>query len=100
MVTENLAEQRAATISVAQANNVKWIDLNMASEDYVNAIGKTVASKYNLASDDWTHLNEWGGVVFARIVIDLLVEKYGALFEAATKKNETLSELIKAGKPA
>lgn len=99
-VIENLSEQRAATLSVAQTNNIKFIDLNQASLNYVNAIGKTAASKYNLASDDWTHLNEWGGVVFARIVSDLLVEKYPDLFADATKKNETLSALIKAGKPA
>lgn len=99
-VIENLSEQRAATISVAQTNDIKWIDLNLASMNYVNAIGKAAASKYNLASDDWTHLNEWGGVVFARIVSDLLVDKYAQLFRDVTKKNETLSALIEAGKPA
>jgi hypothetical protein len=98
-VIQNLAEQRAATISVAQSNNVRFIDLNIASENYVNAIGKTAASKYNLASNDWTHLNEWGGVVFARIVSDLLVEKFPELQEVA-KANATMSALIKAGKPA
>lgn len=65
----------------------------------MNAVGKEAASKYNLASNDWTHLNAWGGVVFARIVSDLLVEKY-PFFEAVTVKNETLSALIRAGKPA
>jgi lysophospholipase L1-like esterase len=99
-VLSNLSTERNATIGVAQANDIKWIDLNIASEKYVNTIGKSAASKYNLASDDWTHLNEWGGVVFARIVSDLLVEKYPKEFEEFTKKNETLSALIKAGKPA
>ena len=99
-VTENLATQRTITIDVAQSNNIKWIDLNIASENYVNAIGKTASSKYNLASDDWTHLNTWGGVVFSRIVSDLLVEKYPSNFQAYTKSNATLSALIKAGKPA
>lgn len=98
-VIENLAEQRTATLSVAQGNGIKFIDLNLASLNYVNAIGKDAASKYNLASNDWTHLNEWGGVVFARIVSDLLVEKFPELSDV-TKKNETLSALIKAGKPA
>ncbi|KAF2265010.1 SGNH hydrolase [Lojkania enalia] len=98
-VVQNLADQRAATISVAQSNSIDFIDLNIASENYVNAIGKSEASKYNLASNDWTHLNEWGGVVFARIVSDLLVEKFPEL-ASVTKKNETLSALVKAGKPA
>lgn len=74
--------------------------MNKASQDYVNAIGQDAAYKYNLAADDRTHLNEWGGVVFARIVSDLLVAKYPQQFEAVTKKNETLSALIKAGKAA
>ncbi|KAF2469243.1 SGNH hydrolase [Lindgomyces ingoldianus] len=98
-VTENLAEQRAATISVAESNSIRYIDLNIASENYVNAIGKTAASKYNLASNDWTHLNEWGGVVFARIVSDLLVKKFPEL-EGVTKANATMSALIAEGKPA
>ena len=99
-VAENLATQRNITIEVATSNDIKYIDLNIASENYVNAIGKTEASKYNLAASDWTHLNTWGGVVFARIVSDLLVEKYPSDFQAYTKANATLSALIKAGKPA
>lgn len=99
-VLENLSTERNATISVAQANSIMWVDLNIASENYVNSLGKSAASKYNLASNDWTHLNEWGGVVFSRIVSDLLVEKYPKDFEEFTKKNETMSALIKAGKLA
>jgi hypothetical protein len=98
-VVQNLADQRAATISVAQSNNIRFVDLNIASENYINAIGKTAASKYNLASNDWTHLNEWGGVVLGRLVSDLLVEKFAELREV-TKNNATLSALIKEGKPA
>ncbi|PVH97766.1 carbohydrate esterase family 12 protein [Periconia macrospinosa] len=99
-VAENLATQRNITIEVATYSKTKYIDLNKASETYVNAIGKDAASKYNLAAGDWTHLNEWGGVVFARIVSDLLVEKYPVEFEAHTKANDTLSDIIKAGEPA
>ena len=98
-VVQSLADQRTATISVAQSNGIRFVDLNIASENYVNAIGKMAASKYNLASDDWTHLNEWGGVVFGRLVSDILVEKFAELREA-TKSNATLSALIKEGKPA
>lgn len=79
-VVENLANETAATIAVAEANNLHWIDLNEASTKYVNAIGSAAADKYNLASGDRTHVNEWGGVVFARIVSDLLVSKYGGGF--------------------
>lgn len=89
----------AAAISVAQDNNLKWVDLNKASMAYVNKISKTAASKYNLASNDWTHVNEWGGVVFARVVSDLLVEKYPVLKDVAVA-NATLSASIKAGNPA
>jgi hypothetical protein len=98
-VIENLADVTAAARSVAQSNNLPWIDLNAASLKYVNAIGKAAASRYNLESGDWTHLNEWGGVVFARIVSDLLVRMDGR-FGEVTVKNETLSELIAQGKPA
>jgi lysophospholipase L1-like esterase len=99
-VIENLVDQRGATIEVAQANSLKWIDLNKASVDYVNSIGQQAASKYNLDSGDWTHLNTWGSVVFARMVSDLLASTYPSDFVVVTKKNETLSALIKAGKPA
>lgn len=99
-VVENLANETAATIEVAEANSLHWINLNEASTKYVNAIGSSAADKYNLASGDRTHVNEWGGVVFARIVSDLLVGKYPGEFESVTKKNETLSALIAAGTAA
>ena len=94
---ENLANETAATIEVANANKLHWINLNEASTKYVNAIGSTAADKYNLAAGDRTHVNEWGGVVFSRIVSDLLVGKYPGEFESVTKKNATLSALIAAG---
>lgn len=99
-VIENLSNERTTTIDVAKSKSLHYIDLNKASTDYVNAIGSAAADKYNLATGDRTHVNEWGGVVFARIVSDLLVEKYANRFESATKKNATLSALIKAGKAA
>jgi hypothetical protein len=99
LVSENLVKERAATISVAEDNSFKYIDLNKASVTYVNAIGKTAASKYNYETDDWTHLNPWGSVVFARIVSDLLVDKYPEV-KPYTKTNSTLTKLIEAGKPA
>ncbi|KAF2677390.1 carbohydrate esterase family 12 protein [Lentithecium fluviatile CBS 122367] len=98
-VTENLVDVSTATRVVAGSQNVNWIDLNAASTKYVNAIGADAAAKYNLAADDYTHLNTWGGVVFARMVSDLIVEKYPA-FKDVTVANQTLSATIKAGKPA
>jgi lysophospholipase L1-like esterase len=99
-VVENLSNERAATIEVANANSLHWIDLNQASTKYVNAIGSAAADKYNLAAGDRTHVNQWGGVVFARLVSDLLVAKYPGEFQSVTVKNQTLSQLIAAGKPA
>ncbi|KAG9202273.1 hypothetical protein G6514_004481 [Epicoccum nigrum] len=96
-VIENLANETAATIAVAEENGLHWIDLNQASTKYVNAIGQGAADGYNLAQGDRTHVNEWGGVVFARIVSDLLVGKYPEEFEGVTVKNETLSGLIAEG---
>lgn len=99
-VIENLANERNTTISVALSKQVRFIDLNKASTDYVNAIGSVAADQYNLAAGDRTHVNAWGGVVFSRIVSDLLVSKYSKEFYRSTKKNETLSSLIEEGKAA
>ena len=96
-VIENLANETAATISVAETNGLHWVDLNQASTAYVNKIGQAAADGYNLAQGDRTHVNAWGGVVFARIVSDLLVGKYGGEFGGVTVGNETLSGLIAAG---
>ena len=81
------------------------IDLNKASTAYVNAIGQNGADTYNwgdngTTGNDRTHLNPWGEVVFARMVSDLLVEKYGGEFGQWTVGNETLSALIRDGKVA
>jgi hypothetical protein len=99
-VVENLANETMKTLEVAKGRSLNRIDLNKASTAYVNAIGQAAADKYNLASGDRTHLNDYGGVVFARIVSDLLVAAYPARFEEVTVANKTLSAAIKAGKPA
>jgi hypothetical protein len=96
-VIENLANETAATIEVAEANGLHWVDLNQASTAYVNEIGQAAADGYNLAQGDRTHVNAWGGVVFARVVSDLLVGKYGGEFGGVTVGNETLSRLIAGG---
>jgi hypothetical protein len=99
-VVENLKNETIATLQVAKDSSRHFIDLNKASTKYVNAIGQAAADTYNLASGDRTHLNEWGGVVFARIVSDLLVASYPSEFSGVTVANATLSATIKAGKVA
>jgi len=95
-VVENLSNERAATIEVAEDLGVGFIDLNRASTDYVNAVGASAADGYNLAQGDRTHLNPWGGVIFGRMVSDLLVEKFEDVREW-TVANATLSEQIRDG---
>ncbi|KXT03984.1 hypothetical protein AC578_9247 [Pseudocercospora eumusae] len=121
-VIENLANERLKTLQVAEENGVMWIDLNWASQEYVNAIGPQASWAYDLAEGDHTHLNavsvlfrgfpmmvmladlmgvsKYGSVVFGRLVSDLLLEKYGQIFEEWTLPNATLSEALKEGKPA
>jgi len=98
-VVENLSNERTATIEVAEGLGARFIDLNRASTDYCNAIGSAASDAYNLAAGDRTHLNAWGGVVFGRLVSDLMVEKFEDV-AAWTVPNATLSEQIKDGVPA
>ena len=97
-IIENLADQRDATIAVAESLRSRWIDLNKASEDYCNAIGPEASWKYNLddTANDTTHLNDHGSVVFGRLVSDLLVEKYEDI-AYWTRPNGTLTSEIERG---
>jgi lysophospholipase L1-like esterase len=99
-VVENLANETMKTLEVAKKDSRHHIDLNKASTAYVNALGQAAADKYNLSPDDRTHLNAYGGVVFARIVSDLVVAAYPTEFKDVTVANATLSATINAGKPA
>jgi len=99
-VVENLANEAAVTIQVANEKGLRWVDLNRKSTDYVNAIGSANADRYNYAAGDRTHLSPWGEVLFARIVSDLLVAKYPGEFEGVTVRNATLSGLISSGRVA
>ena len=100
-IVENLADQRNATITVAESVGSRWIDLNKASTDYCNAIGPEASWAYNLndTANDTTHLNDWGSVVFGRMVSDLMVEKYEDI-RLWTRQNETLTWEIEHGIPA
>ncbi|PPJ60097.1 hypothetical protein CBER1_03108 [Cercospora berteroae] len=100
-IVENLAAERNATIDIAKAKSSKYIDLNLASTTYCNAIGPEASWQYNLINatidGDRTHLNDYGSVVFGRLVSDLLVDKYGKQFKEWTVKNQTLSALLAKG---
>ncbi|OIW22485.1 SGNH hydrolase [Coniochaeta ligniaria NRRL 30616] len=73
VATDSLHDQRLATIAAGQAVGARVLDLNLASLGYVDAIGSADAQTYNLNPTDMTHLNDWGSVVFGRMVADLLL---------------------------
>ncbi|KAK7409649.1 hypothetical protein QQX98_008164 [Neonectria punicea] len=95
-VIQNLEEWRQAAIETAEEVGIKWLDLNVASTDYVNAIGSDNATYYDLSDGDKTHLNTAGETVFARMVVDLLLRKRADLKPFFTP-NKALSDKIWAG---
>ncbi|KAJ0307904.1 hypothetical protein COL5a_008145 [Colletotrichum fioriniae] len=95
-VVQDLAEWRGKTIAAAKASSVRWLDLNLASIDYVNAIGEKSAQYYNLASTDRTHLGEAGEIVFGRMVVDLLLEKRSDL-DVYFSADEEITDAIANG---
>lgn len=92
-INQDLAVQRNLTIAAARKTHSSYIDLNIASTDYCNAIGHEAAWKYNLDPTDYTHLNGWGSVVFGRMVSDLMVRRFEDI-AAVTERNGTLSREI------
>ncbi|KAI0167827.1 SGNH hydrolase-type esterase domain-containing protein [Pestalotiopsis sp. NC0098] len=90
--TDSLHDQRLYTIAAADATNTTYLDLNKYSLEYVDAIGNTSAQAYDLGGygADTTHLNDYGSVVFGRLVADLLLQKLPELDSWFTP-NETLS---------
>lgn len=74
-IEESLRDQRMQTIAAASAVNAPWIDLNLASETYLNAIQQAGAWTYNLIPNDTTHLNSEGSVVFGTLVADLIIKR-------------------------
>ncbi|KAI0427140.1 SGNH hydrolase-type esterase domain-containing protein [Xylaria sp. FL1042] len=97
--SDSLHDERLATIAAAEATNTTYLDLNQASLTYVDEIGEAAAHVYNLVPDDNTHLNDWGSVVFGRMLADLLLAKKPELTQWI-RANETMSELIASGLPA
>ncbi|KAL6416310.1 GDSL-like Lipase/Acylhydrolase [Ilyonectria robusta] len=95
-VKQNLKNERNQTILAAEAVRAKYLDLNLASTNYINAIGQENAYYYNLGGSDRTHLNPAGETVFGRMVADLLLRKPRDLKKYVTP-NLALSEKIWAG---
>lgn len=100
-VREDFKDWRGKAIAASKDAGAYWLDLTLASTNYMNAIGEEDAQKYNWgdAGTDRTHLNSSGSKVFGRMVIDLLLAKRSDL-AGYFKANEKLSGLIKAGEYA
>ncbi|KAK8040927.1 hypothetical protein PG994_013934 [Apiospora phragmitis] len=100
-----LHNERLATIAAFSrvtntTGTTSLVDLNAASLTYVNRIGSDAAHAYDLKEGDGTHLNDWGSVVFGRMVADLLLEtEAGRCLGPWIRPNETLSQAIRDGVP-
>lgn len=107
VVTDSLANEAKATKQAAANTKAAVIDLNAVSKKYVQAIGKTEATKldadYRDARDaatakDNTHLNAHGSAIFGRMVADLIVGQIPDLVKWF-KSDRALSAAIAAGNP-
>ncbi|KAH6652524.1 SGNH hydrolase-type esterase domain-containing protein [Truncatella angustata] len=94
---QDFKDWRGKVIAVAKEVGVKYLDLTLASTKYVKAIGEEDSQYYNLSEGDGTHLNEAGGIIFSRIVADLLLQKRSD-FAGYLRANEALSDKIGAGR--
>ncbi|RBQ97155.1 hypothetical protein VDGD_09363 [Verticillium dahliae] len=91
---DSLRNERVRTIAAAEATRTRFIDLYQNSKALVEAVGEQRShDEWNLKEGDNTHLNDWGSVVFGRLVADLILEKEACL-ESWIGKNETLSDWI------
>lgn len=99
LVTEDLADQRAATIAVARSIEIDYIDLNGASTRYLDAIGSADAATYNRVPGDFTHLNPSGSVVFGDMVSLLITSttKAGRELSMYTRPNREVVMAIEKG---
>ncbi|OKL55515.1 hypothetical protein UA08_09201 [Talaromyces atroroseus] len=99
LVIEDLAEQRNITITVAESLGVSYIDLNKASTMYLDAIGQNLSATYNRVSDDYTHLNAVGSVVFGTLVSWLLLTttSLGGALEPYTIPSAAIIDAIENG---
>ncbi|EJT75795.1 hypothetical protein GGTG_05725 [Gaeumannomyces tritici R3-111a-1] len=95
-VVQNLETERLRAIAAAKEVGAAHLDLNAASTAYINAVGDANGRLYDLAQGDRTHLNAAAGVVFGRMVVDLLLEKrpdFGRYF----RENRTITNAIRSG---
>lgn len=101
LVVQDLAPQRNATISVALSLDISYIDLNLASTNYLNAIGAADAALYNRIPSDFTHLNAHGSELFGTMVSWLMTSsgttKFGREIEEFSVAKQTIVEAIKEG---
>lgn len=102
VVTQDLEPQRLATIGVANALNISYIDLNLASTKYLNSIGKADAATYNRIPTDYTHLSPVGSILFGDMVSWLLTtgagtQRYAKDIAAYTCPNKTIVADIESG---
>ena len=99
LVTEDLADQRTATVAVAQSIGIDYIDLNEASTKYLDAIGSADAATYNRIPTDFTHLNPTGSVVFGDMVSFLLTTttEAGKQLSQYTRPNHEVVAAIERG---
>lgn len=92
-IVENLADVTAAAINAATEAKCTYINLNKASEDYLNAIGPQDAYTYNLNPTDYTHLNKEGSIVFGNLVATLMNQNVTGVGEYVVPEAEIAKAL-------
>ncbi|KAF2235912.1 carbohydrate esterase family 12 protein [Viridothelium virens] len=95
-IVENLADVTAAAINAAQQAGCTYINLNQASENYLNEIGPDDAYTYNLNPTDYTHLNDEGSIVFGNLVAVLMNQNVTGVGEYVSPEEE-IAEAISEG---
>ena len=89
----------ALTRQAASAINQPYIELLQTSIKYLNAIKSAAAWKLNSSPSDRTHLNDDGGIVFSRMVADLIYAKR-IVSPSPFKADSKLSQQIRDGVPS
>ena len=99
MIDDILEPWAALTRQAASASSQPYIDLLQISIKYLNAIQSAAVWKLNSSSSDKTHLNNDGGVVFSRMVADLIYAKR-IVSPSPFKIDPKLSQQIREGVPS
>ncbi|KAL4925339.1 uncharacterized protein BDV17DRAFT_294563 [Aspergillus undulatus] len=98
-IKEDFVKWHEKALAAAKDTGADYLNLITASTDYINVIGVDNAATYDLSEGDGTHINEKAGIVFSRMVADLLLEKREDL-AVYISENEELSEKIENGEYA